>query len=131
MADLGASVIVSLAKAGYESCLCVKSNREDVARIAERLTWIIRRRTDWQHICLSNETNDTFERLRKSLENINLAIECVIKPRKTCWWLGSRIPSWLGLLNPSDQTFRRGRIGRDPRVAFDLKWKDIVDLEFH
>jgi len=55
----------------------VKSNQAEVARIAERLTWIIRRREEWEFICGSS--TDTFRRLREALINTNLVVEAVSK----------------------------------------------------
>lgn len=45
-AELGVSLIVALAKAGYEACMAVEENKKQVARIAERLSWVIRRTED-------------------------------------------------------------------------------------
>lgn len=110
MADLGVSLIVSLAKAGYESCLAVKENQEAAARIAERLTWIIRRSDKWKYLCEksrefspSSETSqDTFDRLRKALEDVNLVMEAASKERKT--WR-SKIKKLIGAKDMSKAMF--------------------------
>jgi serine/threonine protein kinase len=97
MSELSVSLIVSLAKAGYDSCRAVKENEEQAAIIAERLTWIMRRTEKWRHLCdvssSSSSSTDTFARLYKALEDVNLVMEAASKERES--WR-SRIKKFIG-----------------------------------
>jgi len=81
--ETAVTVLVALAKAAYEASLTITENNLHVARINERLHWIMCRTDQWKHICSPEYHGDTYKRMEKALEDVYLTLQGASREPKT------------------------------------------------
>mmetsp|Transcript_43296 Transcript_43296/g.104650 ORF Transcript_43296/g.104650 Transcript_43296/m.104650 type:complete len:900 (+) Transcript_43296:87-2786(+) len=81
--DTAVTVVVALAKAAFEATITAKENNIHVARINERLHWIICRSDKWNYICDPEYEGDTYKRMKKMLEHVNYVLQAASRDPKT------------------------------------------------